>query len=221
MRCRRNLVSREFRSGRRAPAPAGSVRAHGVSLGLLFPAALHPAAVDRRAGHAGLYGGHHPARADHRAAGRAGPAVALEAAEHPADRGYRGVPLHAAAGADRLVLLRAAGAAGDPDSRGGRGGDDAVAVYRCVLCGDIPGWDRFNRTRAVGCGAGARAVALAYDAQGDPAAGDATDDPAIRQPVAYPVDEYLAGVAHCGSAPAVSGYVDYRGHLSAAGGLYR
>ncbi len=71
------------------------------------------------------------------------------------------VPLHAAAGADRLVLLRAAGAAGHPDPGDGGGGDDAVLLHRRVLRGDLPRRDHFHRAGAVGRGAGAGAAALA------------------------------------------------------------
>ena len=77
---------------------------------------------------------------------------------------YRGVPLHAAAGADRVVLLRAAGPARHPDPGDGGGGDDAVGLYRRVLCRDLPRRHHLDRARTVGRGAGAGIAALACDA---------------------------------------------------------
>ena len=74
---------------------------------------------------------------------------------------HRGVPLHAAAGADRLVLLRAAGAAEHPDPRHRRGGDGAVAATpaRSMRRSSAAASSRSSRasgTRRVrsGCGAG-------------------------------------------------------------------
>src|SRR5262249_22567539 len=104
------------RAKRSDSAVADLLRGDVLSVGLRHPVAVHAAIVEGRAGHARLYHRHHPPRPDHRAGDRSRSAVEVEAAEYSFGGVHRGIPLHTAAGADRVVLLCAAGAAGDPDT---------------------------------------------------------------------------------------------------------
>src|ERR1035437_11007390 len=140
-------------------------------------------------------------------------AVAVLAGERAAGGDHRGVPLHPAAGADRLVLLRAAGDPERADPGDGGGDPGVVAVYRRLLRGDLPRRHRLHRARPVGRGAGAGAVAVERDAQGGTAAGGAADGAAVHEPVDHPVEEHLVGLDHRRAGPAVPGHADHRRHL--------
>src|ERR1700748_1683080 len=84
-----------------------------------------------------------------------------------ADRVYRDVSLYAAARADHLVLLRISGRDRDQYPGACRGDDGVVALWWCVLRGDRAWLDRECAARTVGCGARARATAVAAVAPRD------------------------------------------------------
>src|SRR5580658_2183756 len=211
-------------------------------MGLPVSVALRTAVLEGHGDHAGLYGGIDISWPDSGFGGWNGPIGSAEPREFAvaavvalanlceflvvpgamaAGRICRGVSLHAAAGANRLGLLRAAGAARRANSGHGRRGADIVVLYRRVLRGDISRWHRFDRARAMGCGARFGPTPLDHDAAGDPAAGGAPNDPSVRQSVDHAIEKHVAGVDDRGAGLAVQRPTDHRRHLPAVGGLHR